>query len=330
MIKSLLPWLVAAGLLYYLFRQISPRQVWASLGYVSLPYFLGFGVLYFLTILFLDNWVLSRVLSRFSAPISFRELLPARCVSYLLSLVNYNAGQASMALYLKRTRDFSFFKTLGCVFFVTVIDLYWVIALAFGGSFLIDMQLKGFQLQDWVRRVAGIALIALLLHLAFWRGWFGKILPKRFHFRWGDWLRGKHLFQPFHHATLADYGKIALARLPIHAVIVSSMWFLLRFADASAPFRDIVAAVPVILLVGAVPITPGGLGTAQIATVELLKNDLSLSPRAAAAIGPAELLLAISLAWMLLNYLLKFLAGVFYLRGASRDLFRACPDAAPH
>jgi len=330
LIKSVLPWLVAAGVFYYLFRQISPRQVLASLHYVSVPAFVSFGVVYFLTILTLDNWVLSRVFTRFDSPIGFRDLLPARCVSYLLSLVNYNAGQASLALYLKRTRDFSFFKTLGCIFFVTVVDLYWVIALAFCGSFLMEMQLKGFQLQDSVRRVGYIALIALILHLAFWRGWFGKILPKRLHFRFGDWLRGKHLFQPFHHATLLDYVKIAAARLPIHSVIISSTWFLVRFTGASIPVRDILAATPVILLIGALPITPGGLGTAQLATVELLKDHLTLPPGAAGKIGPEELLLAISLAWMLLNYLLKFLAGTFCLRGASRDLFREAPDAAPH
>ncbi|MCE9625582.1 MAG: flippase-like domain-containing protein [Deltaproteobacteria bacterium] len=329
-LKNLLPWLVAAGLLYYLFRQVSPKQVLESLRYLNIPLFIGFGVVYFVTIMVLDTWVLSRVLSRFAAPVSFRELLPVRCVSYLLSLVNYNAGQASLAVFLKRTRDMSFFKTLGCIFFVTVIDLYWVIALAFAGSFLMDLNMKGFQLEDWVRRVAFIALAGLILHLAFWRGWFGKILPKRFHFRLGDWLRGKHLFQPFHHATLADYGKIALSRLPIHATIISSMWFLIRIAGASVPYRNILGAIPIVLLTGAIPLTPGGLGAAQIAIVQLLKNYVTPPAAAHGTVAPEELLLAISLTWMILNYLFKSLAGLISLRWTSRDLFKEPTDAAMH
>jgi len=329
-LKNVLPWLVAAALLFYLFTKVPPEQVLRSLHHLHLPSFLGFGVVYFLIILALDTWVLSGVLSRFAAPVSFRELLPARCVSYLLALLNYNAGQAGMAVYLKRTRGLSFFKTLGCIFFVTVVDLYWVIAMAFAGSFLMDIHLQGFQLQDWVRRVAGIALIAFVLHLAFWRGWFGKILPARLHFGIGDWLRGKHLFQPFHHATVADYFKIALARFPIHAAIVSSLWFLIRFAGGTVSFRDVVATVPIVLLVGTIPLTPGGLGATQLALVELLKDHVVPPPAAHGSVGAAELLLAVSLTWMMLNYLLKALAGLIFLRGGSRELFQEGPDAAPH
>ena len=329
-LKISLPWLVAVALLFYLFRKVPPEQVLHALSFVNLPRFIGFGVVYVLFVMVLDTWVLSRVLTRFASPVSFRELLPARCVSYLLSLVNYNAGQAGMAVYLKRTREMSFFKTLGCIFFVTVIDLYWVIALAFAGSFLLDLNLQGFQLHDWVRRIALIAAVAFILHLAFWRGWFGKILPQRFHFRLGDWLRGKHLFQPFHHATVADYFKIALARFPIHAAIVSSLWFLVRIAGATVAFRDVLAAVPIVLLIGAIPLTPGGLGATQLALVELLQKHVTPPPSAHGSIGAAELLLGISLSWMILNYLFKSLAGLICLRWTSRDLFKENSNAAPH
>ncbi|HEX5033845.1 MAG TPA: lysylphosphatidylglycerol synthase domain-containing protein, partial [bacterium] len=245
-------------------------------------------------------------------------------VSYLVSLVNYNAGQAGIAFYLKRTKGASLFKTLGAIFFIAIVDLYWVIFLAFLGTFLMKVEYAGIDVQTWVRRVAYVSLAALFLHLTFWRGWFGKLLPKSMHFRIGDWLRGRHLFQAFHHATLGDYFRIALLRLPIHATIITGFWFVVRLGGAEIAFRDIVAAVPIVLLMGALPLTPGGLGATQLATVELLKNHTRTPP----GVPAAELLLALSLSWMALNYLLKALAGLVMLRRGSRELFREATDDA--
>jgi uncharacterized membrane protein YbhN (UPF0104 family) len=322
LVKNLLPWLIAVGLLFYLFHKIPPSQVLKSLKFVHLGPFLAFSVFYFILLLFLDTWTLTKVISKFDAPISFRELLPARCSSYLLSLVNYNAGQAGMALYLKKTRGLGFFKTLGNIFFVTATDLYWVIALAFFGSFFLDIQIKSIPLQTWVQRVSYIAFAALFLHIAFWRRWFSKVLPLKIHFGFADWIRGRHLFQPFHHATVMDYLRIALLRFPIHALIITSMWVVLRLFGATLPLHYVLATMPIIFLLGAIPLTPGGLGATQIATVEILKNQISSPAIVQGSLRPEELLFAMSLTWMFTNYFLKAIAGFIYLGSTKRQLFK--------
>jgi len=326
-LKLTTPWAVTALLFWYLFKKIPPDQVLQSLRFANLPVFIVIAVVYFLTIMTLDTWSLSKVLSQFAAPITFRELLPTRCISYLLSLVNYNAGQAGMAIHLKQSKGLSFFKTLGAIFFLTATDLYWVVILAFIGSFFIEPSLGSFPIRLWIQRVAYICLGALILHLSFWRGWFAKIVPKKLHFGFGDWLRGKHLFQPFHHATLKDYVRIALYRLPIHLTIVSSMWVTAKIFGGDIAFRDIFATVPVILLMGAIPITPGGLGAVQIATVELLKNKVTLAPAMVGVVTPEQLLFAMSLALMFSNYFLKALAGFFFMLKNSQKLFLKAPSA---
>lgn len=319
--KNLLPWLVAAGLFAYLFYKIPPAQVLKSLRFVRLWPFVGYAIFYFLVLMALDTFSLARVMTRFDAPVSFRELLPARCVSYLLSIVNYNAGQAAMALYFKRSRGMSFFKTLGNILFVTAIDLYWIVALAFAGSFFLDIQIHELSLNRWVQRVAYVAFAALILHLAFWRGWLGKVWPKRIHFGFTDWVKGRHLFQSFHHATLADYFKIALLRLPIHVLIIISMGVVMSFFEVHIFWTDVIATFPIIFLLGAIPLTPGGLGATQLATVELLKNQVTSPLFSSGQIKPEELLFAMSLAWMFVNYLLKALAGLIFLRTTKRKIF---------
>lgn len=320
--KNLLPWLVATGLLFYLFYKIPPSQVLKSLRLVYLWPFIAYAIFYFLTLMALDTWSLAKVMTRFDATVTFRELLPVRGVSYLLSIVNYNAGQAGMALYLKRARGFSFFKTLGTILFVTATDLYWVIALAFFGSFFLKIQIHDISLHQWVQRVGYVAFAALLLHLAFWRGWFSKLLPRKIHFGFSDWLRGRHLFQPFHHATFKDYLRIALYRLPIHALIIVSMWVVMKLFGITIAWVNVLATLPIIFLLGAIPLTPGGLGATQLATVELLKNQISGPALLTGKVQPEELLFAMSLTWMFANYFLKALVGLICLRRTKRELFQ--------
>jgi Predicted integral membrane protein len=318
--KNLLPWLVALGLFAYLFYKIPPGQVWRGLRFVNPWAFAGFTVVYFLIILALDNYGLAKVLSRFESPVGFRELLPARCVSYLLSIVNYNAGQAAIALYFKKTRGLSFFKTLGVILFIAVTDLYWIIALAFASSFFIELQGHANTVQHWVQRVGYVAIAALLLHILFWGGWLERIVPRKIHFGFFDWVRGRHLFQPFHHAKFSDYVKIALYRLPIHLTIILSMGFVMRLFQISISWLEVIATFPIVFLLGAIPLTPGGLGATQLATVELLKDRVTSPLFSSGQVKPEELLLAISLAWMFANYLLKALAGLLFLRATKRKL----------
>jgi uncharacterized membrane protein YbhN (UPF0104 family) len=312
LLRTLLPWAVAAAIFYYLFQKIPPREVWHSLSYVRLAPFLLFSVVYFLGILMLDTWGLTKVIGKFSHPVSFRELLPVRCVTYLLSIVNYNAGQAGIALSLKRKQGASFFKTLGSLVFVAATDLYWLIALALLGSFFFDLNYQGIVLKDWVQRIAIFAFAALFLHMAFWQRWFSRILPVKIHFAFADWIRGRHIFQTFHHAKVGDYLRIALYRLPIHLLIFSSVWILVHLFGATISWRDIMGSVPVIFLIGALPITPGGLGSVQFAMVELLQDKIASPAITQGDVRPQELLLALSLSWMAANYLLKVLAGFLY------------------
>lgn len=311
-VPRVLPWIVAAGILVWLFDRYPPAKMIQALQQVRLLPFILYSVGYFILVGVLDTWALSRVFSQFEGPTRLGEVWPSRCVSYLLSLVNYNAGQAALAGHLKESKGFGFFKTLGNIFFVTATDLYLVIAFAFLATFFIDIHLADTSLSHWIRSVAYVALAALFLHLAFWHRWFSKILPFRVHFAFVDWIRGRHLFSAFHQAKLKDYFKVALYRFPLHIIFIANWWIVIELFNAKIAWQDVLGTVPIIYLLGALPISPGGLGVTQAATVELLKNKISSPNFLPGSLGAQETLFALSLAWVGANYLLKVLVGFFY------------------
>jgi uncharacterized membrane protein YbhN (UPF0104 family) len=311
-LQKLLPWLVALGLFAWLFHRIPPAQLLQAFRQVAPLPFILYAVVYFLAIAVLDTWTLKRVISQFEGPIAMSEIWPSRCVSYLFSLVNYNAGQASLAAYIKKSKGYSFFKTLGNVFFITATDLYLIITFAFIASFFVDISLQGSSLSGWIQMVGYVAFAAFFLHLAFWHRWFSRILPEKMHFAFGDWIRGRHLFSAFHQAKLKDYFRIALYRLPLHLIFIANMWVVARLFGATIAWKDVFGTVPIIFLFGALPLSPGGLGVSQVATVELLKNKISSPYFATGSMGAEETLFALSLAWLGANYFIKILVGLYY------------------
>lgn len=320
-LKKILPWVFAVLMLVYLFYKIPPQKVLNALSHVNLPFFLLYSFVYFLLVMLIDCFSLSKVLSQFCVKISFREIVPPRAVSYLLSLVNYNAGQAGLAYFLKKTKNASFFSAMGSIFFIMVIDLCWVVLWAFVGTFFIQLRFGNWDVSHWVRQVAIVVFGGMLLNVAFWRGWFGIFFPWKVKMRWVDWIRGRHLFQTFHHAQVIDYIKIALYRLPLHVVIIISFYFGVSVFGATLDFVTILGTVPVVLLIGTIPLTPGGLGTVQAATIELLKDHIG-GPVLSTGVSPSEILFAMSLSWMFANYAYKALCGLIFLNKVDREMFR--------
>ncbi len=99
--------------------------------------------------------------------------------------------------------------------------------------------------------------------------------------------------------------------------------------NAHIPLIQILAKIPIVFLIGALPITPGGLGTTNVAMIELLAPHLSGDIFATSNITPAELILSVSLLWMFVNYFLKVLVGLFFLRRVSQDIFQAKEASQP-
>ena len=121
-LKTILPWLVAAGILYFLFQKIPADDVLSTITHADIPRFIFFAVGYFVIIMMADCLGLKWLLSRFSTKVSFKETILLRGATYLLMVINYNLAQGGIAFYLKRTHKAPVFKTLGAMFYLMLID----------------------------------------------------------------------------------------------------------------------------------------------------------------------------------------------------------------
>lgn len=321
-LKHLAPWLMAVAIFAYLFNLYPPGQIWAALHYVNFLWFTLFAVGYFLVVYVVDCWSVQHVISTLSHPISLRDTLLARGVTYLIMIINYPASQAAFAYYLKRKRHIPIFDCLSIFLFVIIVDLMWVVTLAFIGSHFQPLIVGSVDFAPTIRMAALAVGVGFIVWIGFWQRWLGRIFRIKKRWSWLERFRAHRVFGIFPKAKFMDYLTTAVMRIPIHVSIIFSIYVVVMTFDVFIPFVNILGTLPIVLFIGTLPITPGGLGTTNAAMVHLLAPKMQGDVFSSGTITPQELMLTVSLLWMFANYFLKMLLGVILLRSVSRDLFR--------
>lgn len=322
------PWVIAAAIFAYLFHLYPPGQVWKSLTYVNLLPFSLFCLVYFFVIYLVDSAVTQHVIGRFTRKVPLKDVILARGVTYLIMVISYPASQAGFAYYFKRRFRIPIFEILSTFLFIMFIDLWWIVTLAFVGSFFQEYSLGGVDLRRMVMTLSLIIYGLYIAWLAFWRRWPDKRLWNSITPRFIEKQRKRRIFHLFENAQLLDYVRVAIMRIPIHLTIIISMYVVIRTFNCDIAFTQILGNIPLVFFIGTLPITPGGLGTTNAVMVELLKGHLTGSIFANGVVSPAELLFSASLLWMFGNYLLKVLIGTLLMNFVSKKLFEPTPDTS--
>lgn len=258
-LAKLWPWLVALAILAFLLTRI-PRGAlfsaleagpWLSLG--------AYTFLQVLIILMADAYATSVSLAITGFRQRFYLIFLARGATYILGILNYALGQGAFGLYLQRS-GVKTIRAAGIMLFLMIINLgvllcvasFGIMAGGYSGSSHLDLSLIGYGL-----------LVGVALYLAtIW-------LRPRF-------LRSYQLLAPLLEAGLRGHLWAALGRLPHLLVLVLTYWGALRLWGIPVPLAQGVAMVPLVLAIGALPITPAGLGTTQAALVLLFSPYVPL------------------------------------------------------
>lgn len=306
--RGVLPWGVAIGLLYWLFRHYPLRDVVAASSHVHPGAFLLFLVVYFAYISSTDIWSLHRTLAAHGVKSRTNKVIRLRLASNLAMILNYGVGQGVLAYLIKRSFGDSFFRVSGVLGLIILADLYLLVTLSFVGTLFVGAEVHDLNLAPWIRLLwalitIGVVFVAVALR---WPP-LGDRLQR---------LRFGQLFHAFRTSGPAELLQLALRRLPFVAGASTYLWFLAMCFGVDVPFEKVIALLPLTIVVSAIPITPSGLGTAQISSIFLFEEFISGPEIVAGAVTPAEMLLAMSLVFTIGIYLMKLFSGALFLRSA--------------
>lgn len=288
-----LPWLVAAAILAVMIREIrlEPlREAFQHGAYLALSLFVVFELVITLPV---DAYATRAALDAVGIPRPFSEVMYARGASYLLGLLSYIAGQGGMGFYLART-GVPVARSAGAVLFLMMAN----------GIVLVLLGAVGLAVEMARGGLAGVptGLLALTIAAAL-AGTvvYGIVIALR-----PKWLARYSLLAPLFDAGVRGNVRAVLARFPHMLLLVVLHWLAFRIWGIAVPAVPGLALNPIVLLLSALPVTPGGLGTTQALQV------LFFSPWAPGATGDdrAASVLAFSLVHHVANLVVQAALGL--------------------
>jgi uncharacterized membrane protein YbhN (UPF0104 family) len=248
--KALLPWVGAVAIIAYLFWEVPLGEVWEAARQARLDWFipllLGAVGYWFL----LDSGAYSYLITRFNAPLAWKEARAMRGVTYVVAAINWNIGTAAIVLYLRRFKDIPPLRSTSSILFYTMFDGIILLTLAFiGASFFGESaEIETVQTGAGLLLLGnGVVLAALLANVPRWK--------------WLEKIRGWSVFQTYRKAKPRDFAVLFAIRIAYFSGFVAIFLLGARAFGITVPFVLGLASVPVIMMAGALPITPAGLGT---------------------------------------------------------------------
>lgn len=262
--------------------------------------FVPFAFLYFTVVFVLECVGLAWLFRRFHGGATFREMMPIRGATYLLGLINYNVGLGGIIYYVhKKRRETPWIEIASSLLLLAGWDTILLVGLASYGLFF-----AGVGGAD----ASGLRILCLCL--------LGGLVPYALVCAtrlkgpaWLERLRRWRLLTAVVRADLRAHAELWALRLPLHLFIVFGHWVALDLYDIRVPFDAALVYIPVIILIGVLPISPHGWGTTQAASLVFFS-----------AYGPEAGVLAYSLMMNLIYLLFQVAVGLAFLRKAWRDI----------
>ena len=310
--RRVLPLVFTLLIFFFIFHRIPFIRFLEALSAADYPRFLLLMLPNSLFYFAWDTLVLAYLMRWFHGPMRYRDLLPVRAASYVIALMNTQLARGALALYLTRQLRAPFFQIASTVIFLTLLEMTHLATWATAGMLSFPTQVpKGL---FWVPAGFGVFWLIFLLYwrldFAPWRVVSSAVIGFSPSFRDRLRVRQWSILRTFEQAPLKRYVQVILLRAPMFAVSLVIHFVAVRTFGFEIPLGQLLAFLPIIFMLAALPITVAHLGTTQAAWIFFFGDYAA----------PSELL-AYSLASHLAFMLARGLLGLVFLPRAYRDLF---------
>lgn len=300
--RRVIPFLVAAALLTWVFTTIDWGEFVAAIARTNILGYAAFGVAFTLVLLLADAYATSRVYRAVVAEVSTADIFVVRGASYLPTMLNYHVGIAWMTWFMAKVKGASLWRMSGATLIVYATTFGALYVLGVAGALLAGERVAGL-----VPVVVGIG-VAAIMYLAV-LAWKPAFLTKR------------QLLAPLFETGVKGQLVLFAQRLPHVAVLFVGTWVPFEFFGVDIPIEQAFALIPVLLLVLAFPIAPQGFGTRDAVALFLLTGFYDGTPEAARAAIAAS-----TISWGVLLTLIQLPLSLG-LMAAARKRMQPPPDA---
>jgi len=287
------PLALTAAVFAVIFSRIPFHRLIEALSQARLAPFLGLMAAFSLVYFAVDTLVLLKMIRWFHGPIDYRDLLPVRASTYLVSIVNTQLAQGALALYIHRRFVTPLGEIAGTVATLILLEVTQLVSFATVGMLAFRQRVPAGLLYGPLALAAlwAVLVVALRTPVA------GRYAERAF-FRTFRTARAGQLL-----LALALKATTFLLALVVHALA-------LPLFGIHVPLVRLLAFLPIVFMVAALPVTVAHLGTSQAAWIFFFNDYASEAD-----------LLAYSLAAHLTFMLANGTLGLLFLPKAYADLF---------
>lgn len=256
LVQRLLPFAVSIGALAWVLRSIDPSALVGSLTWrvaaILVPTLLVYGAV----TLFLE--AASIVLLTSSRPAGFGMWTVARIksASYLLGIVNYTLGAGALTVLLRRRAGTGLGESASIVLLVASVDVLILMVMAAAGTTLMETGAPAVRAGLFALLVVGFIVGMTVLRMPADLGPIERI-------------RSLTVFEALRATPISRLGRLAALRVCFTSSFIALGGAAFVSFGIPVPVSDLVVGMVVVGVVGALPIAVAGLGTGQIAVVEV-------------------------------------------------------------
>ena len=311
-IAKLLPWIITLACFAFLYTRIegaARREQSSAFPYLMHAFekvdwwsWLSLMIPYSLLFFLVDSLVIWRVVNWFNTRISYRDILPVRASTYILSILNEQVGKGVMAYYLNRRNGVPGWQVGSSMLFVMFCEFYYLLTWMTIGVLLradsLPQHAKVFGRVP-VSMIPEFALGALVVFVVWVLYFRGTLFP-------ASRLRDRQILHAFRQASPWQYWGVIALRSPalLTAAFVYSRALGLFGIESS--YLEMLCVLPLVFAGAATPTPMRGVAIFLWALI------FPQHPAEIAAFG-----------FVMHNFFIFFNAaiGLVFLRRANRELF---------